>query len=289
MEHKREAEEREAQRKREAEESEAKRKREAEDRQREKEEHEAQCKCEERKRKLELADIHRQQELLKVTQELQQANLENQVWEVELERGGYIPMNDTEVRALVPTSVPTIPRQHESQQAVATPGPSYMLTFRNVDQSVPVERSRSLQPNPLERSLFPVASNPGVQGEPVSFRVFKSDLPKPELLKFGGNPMRYSLFISNFEAHIASKLVAQDNASKLQYLIQHCQGEAKQLIEFCTILSAEASYKRACELLHANYGKPWIIARAHIDHLSNGAKIKPTDWKNLVKLLHELE
>jgi len=30
--------------------------------------------------------------------------------------------------------------------------------------------------------------------------------------------------------------------------------------------------------LHANYGKPRIIARAHIDRLSNGAKIKPTDW-----------
>jgi len=48
--------------------------------------------------------------LLKVTQELQQANLENQVWEEELERGVYIPKNDTEVRALVRTSVPTIPR-----------------------------------------------------------------------------------------------------------------------------------------------------------------------------------
>jgi len=90
--------------------------------------------------------------------------------------------------------------------------------------------------------------------------VFKPDLPKPELLKFDGNPMRYPLFISNFEAHIASKMVAQENASKLQYLIQHCQHEAKQLIEFCTILSAEAGYKRACKLLHANSGKPHIIA-----------------------------
>jgi len=29
------------------------------------------------------------------------------------------------------------------------------------------------------------------KGEPVTFRVFKPDLPKPELLKFDGNPMRY--------------------------------------------------------------------------------------------------
>jgi len=198
-------------------------------------------------------------------------------------------MNVTEVRALVHTSVPTIPWQHENQQAVATPGPLYMLTSRNVVQSVPVESSRSLQPNPLERSRSSVASNPGVQVEPVTFHVFKPDLPKPELLKFDGNPMRYPLFISNFEAHIASKLVAQDNALKLQYLIQHCQREAKQPIEFCTILSAEAGYKRARELLHANYGKPRIIARAHIGRLCNGAKIKPTDWKNLVKLSHDLE
>jgi len=78
-----------------------------------------------------------------------------------------------------------------NQQAVATPGPSYMSTFRNIDQSAPGERSRSLQPNPLERSRSPVASNPGMQGEPVTIRVFKPDLPKPELLKFDGNPMRY--------------------------------------------------------------------------------------------------
>jgi len=101
--------------------------------------------------------------------------------------------------------------------------------------------------------------------------------------------MRYPFFISNFEAQIASKLVTQDNASKLQYLIQHCQGEAKQLIEFCTILSAASGYERARELLHANYGKPRIIARAHIDRFSNGAKIKPTVWKNLVKLSHDFE
>jgi len=92
-----------------------------------------------------------------VTQELQQANLENQVWEKELEHGGYIPMNDTEIRALVRTSAPTIPRQHENQQVVATSGPSYMSTSRNVDQSLPVERSRSLQPNPLERPRSHVA------------------------------------------------------------------------------------------------------------------------------------
>jgi len=211
---------------------------------REAEEREAKSQREERRRKLELADIHRQRELLKVTQEFQQANLENQMWEEELERGGYIPMDDTEVRALVRTSVPTISRQ-QYQQAVATRGPSYMSMSNNVDQSVPLERSRSLQPNPLERSRCPVASYPGVQGAPVSFRVVKPDLPKPELLKFDGNPMRYPLFISNFEAHVASKLVARANASQLQYLIQHCQGEAKQLVEFCTILPAEAGYKRA--------------------------------------------
>jgi len=72
----------------------------------------------------------------------------------------------------------------------------------------------------------------------VSFREIKPDRPKPDLLKFDGSPMRYPLFISKFEVHIASKLVAQDNATNLQYLIQHCQGEAKQLTEFCIILTA---------------------------------------------------
>ena len=60
---------------------------EGEERERQRKLEAVECKREERRRKLELADIHRQRELLKVTQELQQANLENQVWEVELERG----------------------------------------------------------------------------------------------------------------------------------------------------------------------------------------------------------
>ena len=55
-------------------------------------------------------------------------------------------------------------------------------------------------------------------------------MPNPELLKFDGDPTRFSLFMANFEAHVESRLNPTDDASKLQCLIQHCEGEARKLI-----------------------------------------------------------
>ena len=48
---------------------------------------------------------------------------------------------------------------------------------------------------------------------------------------------------SNFETHIASKVVG--SALNLQFLIQDCEGEARRLIEFCSILRPDQGYERA--------------------------------------------
>ena len=96
-------------------------------------------------------DICKQGELLKVTHELQQANLDDQARE-ELECGCYIPMSDTEIGATVRTSIRMTFWQDEIQQVEVTLGPLYILMSGNVNQSVSVERVRSLQPNPLQYS-----------------------------------------------------------------------------------------------------------------------------------------
>jgi len=44
-----------------------------------------------------------------------------------------------------------------------------------------------------------------------------------------------------------------------------------------------------CEVLHANSEKLQIIERDHNEYLSNGEKIKPTDWKSFATLSYDWE
>ncbi|XP_060589840.1 uncharacterized protein LOC132744996 [Ruditapes philippinarum] len=112
-------------------------------------------------------------------------------------------------------------------------------------------------------------------------------LPKPELIKFSGNPADYCKFISNFETNIEARV--SDNRLKLNYLIQLCQGEAKYCIEDCVILSPDEGYLRAKEILKSRYGKPHLVARSHVDSLVNGSAIKNNDVKGLMNLSLHME
>ena len=55
----------------------------------------------------------------------------------------------------------------------------------------------------------------------------------------------------NFEIIFESKRL-MNTASKLLLLIKYCTGEAKDVIEFCTILGPEVGNKRAKEVLKEN-------------------------------------
>jgi len=76
--------------------------------------------------------------------------------------------------------------------------------------------------------------------------------------------------MSNFEAHVDNRLNPADDASKLQYLRQHCKGEARKLIEFCSVLDFSAKYQKAKQLLFENYGRSHVIARSYVNKLSKG-------------------
>ena len=58
--------------------------------------------------------------------------------------------------------------------------------------------------------------------------------PTLELFKFDGNPTAYSRFISVFESTVEA--TENDDRRKLLYLIQHCTGKAKSLIDYCLLL-----------------------------------------------------
>ena len=112
-------------------------------------------------------------------------------------------------------------------------------------------------------------------------------LPKPELLKFNGNPADYCKFISNFETNVEARV--SDNRLKLNYLIQLCQGDARSCIEDCVILPPYDGFPRAKEILRSRYGKPHLVARSHVDSLVNGSVIKSNDVKGLMNMSLQME
>ncbi|XP_045209072.2 uncharacterized protein LOC123560989 [Mercenaria mercenaria] len=118
---------------------------------------------------------------------------------------------------------------------------------------------------------------------PVQFGVQDfHGLPKPELIKFNGNPADYCKFLSNFETNIETRV--SDSRLRLNYLIQLCQGDARYCIEDCVILPPDEGYLRAKEILKSRYGKPHLVARSHVDSLINGSVIKSNDVKGLLNL-----
>ena len=89
--------------------------------------------------------------------------------------------------------------------------------------------------------------------------------PNLELFKFSGDATAYTRFISTPEATI--ELKERDKRLRLLYLIQHCEGKAKSLIQYCVLLDPDVGYDKAKQILHENFGRKLLIARACIRNL----------------------
>ena len=86
--------------------------------------------------------------------------------------------------------------------------------------------------------------------------------PKIEYMHFDGDPIKFPSFIHNFETCLEKNSSSEE--SKLQLLIQHCRGKAREAIESCVNLPVEEGYRTAKDTLQESFGKPHIIAGAHI-------------------------
>ncbi|XP_022803018.1 uncharacterized protein LOC111340435 [Stylophora pistillata] len=111
--------------------------------------------------------------------------------------------------------------------------------------------------------------------------------PKVEYMRFDGNPMRYVSFMHNFE--ICLDKDNPDNSRRLQLLIQNCYGKAREAIESCVNLPVEEGYYVAKNTLRENFGKPHIIAKAHIKKLENLPLLKQADRQSLLEFARHLE
>ena len=105
------------------------------------------------------------------------------------------------------------------------------------------------------------------------------------MTKFDGNPTAYSRFIFTF----AIEQSEPDDRRKLLYLIQHCTGKAKSLIEYCLLLNPAEGLAKAKQVLYENFGKKNTIARAYIKTLLDGPDIKYDDSNALISLSQKLE
>ena len=108
-----------------------------------------------------------------------------------------------------------------------------------------------------------------------------------EYMRFDENPMKYVSFMHNFETCLEKD--NPDNSRRLQLLIQHCYGKAREAIESCVNLPVEEGYYVAKNTLRENFGKPHIIAKAHIKKLENLPLLKQADGQSLLEFARHLE
>ena len=141
-------------------------------------------------------------------------------------------------------------------------------------------------PPPRGNSASPQMQIDQRQNDIMTQMLTASQLPKPELLSFDGEPKEYQTFITNFMTNVAS--VVDDPTKKLTYLIQHCTGKAKEVIKNCILLPKAQQFDTAVSLLQKNFGQNHTIARSYIDSLVNGSQVRSNDVDALIQLSRDM-
>lgn len=73
------------------------------------------------------------------------------------------------------------------------------------------------------------------------------------------------MFQNNFENIVEMK--APTAGMKLDFLLNHCRGKARDLIDHCSFLNPEDGFVRAKKLLFDHYGDPDIVTNAFVRKL----------------------
>ncbi|CAB4042058.1 Hypothetical predicted protein, partial [Paramuricea clavata] len=111
-------------------------------------------------------------------------------------------------------------------------------------------------------------------------------LPKIELMRFGGDPLEYVEFVTNFKDNIESQV--SDDSQRFTRLLAQCVGKAKDAIRSCVNLDVGQRYKEAKSCLLENFGQPHIIVEAHMKKLRE-LQIRKTDANALMEFVRHLE
>ena len=255
------------------------------------------------------AEHHRKLQILEATHVWNEASLQQQVASEEFEHGGYISdgeIQDATGKSFEETSnaklsLPSskvspehaleiiIPVEHSTADRGKTASVKNKLTPKGETSVKSIERANTVcDVLQGESGTSSSCNNASIDALQTVIASLKSsvDCPKLGLLKFNGNPMAYHRFMMTFAATIES---AMPDNRRLLYLLQYCEGKAKELIEHCALLEPSEGYEKAKEILYENYGRRSVIARAYIKKLVKGPVIRSDDSKALIKLAQELE
>ena len=255
------------------------------------------------------AEHHRKLQILEATHVWNEASLQQQVASEEFEHGGYI--SDGEIQEATGKSFEEtsnaklslqsskvspehaleviIPVEHSTADRGKTACVKNKLTPKGETSVKSIERANTVcDVLQGESGTSSSCNNASIDALQTVIASLKSsvDCIKLELLKFNGNPMAYHRFMMTFAATIESAV--PDNR-RLLYLLQYCEGKAKELIEHCALLEPSEGYEKAKEILYENYGRRSVIARAYIKKLVKGPVIRSDDSNALIKLAQELE
>ena len=191
-----------------------------------------------------------------------------------------------------------MPSRSENRAAPATLNKEMHQPFTNEGSRYPcqtsldpLKRQEVYQPlierNPAAGEVLRDMTSQPSQAEELAGALCQVvNMPKIEYLHFNGDPLKYGTFIHNFEVCLERE--NPDDSRKLQLLIQHCNGKAREAIDSCINLPCENGYRVAKETLHEHFGKPHVIAMAHIQKLMDLPSLKSTDGPSLLEFSRHL-
>jgi hypothetical protein len=97
-------------------------------------------------------------------------------------------------------------------------------------------------------------------------------MPEIDIKCFSGEIKDYFTFINAFDTRLGPHL--RYDADKLHFLLQHLNGEPRDLVDSCTLMAPGAGYSQARQLLQQEYGDPYRISMMYIDELTQWSTVK---------------
>ena len=101
------------------------------------------------------------------------------------------------------------------------------------------------------------------------------NLPKLELEKFDGDPLKYPSFIAAFEEHV--ERVTEDPRIRLSRLVQCTILKARDAIRSCSLIKGEKGYTEAREILRRRFGDDNLIVSRMLGDLKSGKFVQTSE------------
>ncbi|XP_041470151.1 uncharacterized protein LOC121419759 [Lytechinus variegatus] len=112
-------------------------------------------------------------------------------------------------------------------------------------------------------------------------------VPQTQIMTFDGSPLKFWEFWRAFESTVDCTGIP--DSAKLTRLLHYCEGDARKILQSCSIMPPSEGYRRAKALLHGRFGTPFMIADAWIRKVTGGPKIPGRDKRMLQELADELQ